>query len=73
MPCDARQVEQHIQTIVAFLRWPKPSFGLDDAGATANLVFGQTEDQVNKLKLLKRQMYGRATCAFLRHRFLLTA
>jgi hypothetical protein len=42
-------------------------------GATANLVFGQTEDQVNKLKLLKRQMYGRATFAFLRHRFLLTA
>jgi transposase len=34
---------------------------------------GQTEGQVNKLKLLKRQMYGRATFAFLRHRFLLSA
>jgi transposase len=34
---------------------------------------GQTEGQVNRLKLLKRQMYGRATFGFLRHRFLLSA
>jgi transposase len=34
---------------------------------------GQTEGQVNRLKLLKRQMYGRAAFAFLRHRFLLSA
>jgi transposase len=34
---------------------------------------GQTEGQVNRLKLLKRQMYGRASFAFLRHRFLLSA
>jgi transposase len=34
---------------------------------------GQTEGQVNKLKLLKRQMYGRASFQLLRQRFLLTA
>jgi transposase len=34
---------------------------------------GQTEGQVNRLKLLKRQMYGRASFALLRHRLLLTA
>ena len=32
---------------------------------------GQTEGKVNKLKCLKRQMYGRATFALLRQRTLL--
>ena len=31
---------------------------------------GQTEDQVNRLKTIKRQMYGRATFGLLRRRFL---
>jgi transposase len=34
---------------------------------------GQTEGQVNKLKLLKRQMYGRASFELLRRRCLLAA
>ena len=34
---------------------------------------GQTEGQVNKLKMLKRQMYGRAGLALLRQRMLLAA
>ena len=34
---------------------------------------GQTEGQVNKLKLIKRQMYGRANFDLLRQRVLLTA
>jgi transposase len=33
---------------------------------------GQTEGQVNKLKMLKRQMYGRASIALLRQRLLCT-
>lgn len=32
---------------------------------------GQTEGQVNKLKCIKRQMYGRATFDLLRQRMLL--
>jgi transposase len=31
---------------------------------------GQTEGQVNKIKMLKRQMYGRASVALLRQRLL---
>jgi len=31
---------------------------------------GQTEGQVNKIKMLKRQMYGRASIALLRQRLL---
>lgn len=31
---------------------------------------GQTEEQINKLKLIKKQMYGRASFGLLRRRFL---
>ncbi|WP_437748151.1 hypothetical protein WME73_29235 [Sorangium sp. So ce302] len=34
---------------------------------------GQTEDQVTKLKVLKRQMYGHASVGLLRQRLLLAA
>ncbi len=34
---------------------------------------GQTESQINKLKLLKRQMYGRANFDLLRQRVLRAA
>jgi len=34
---------------------------------------GQVEGQVNRLKTLKRQMYGRAKFDLLRKRFLLSA
>lgn len=41
-----------------------------EAGLTEVWSNGQTEGQVNRLKTLKRQMYGRAGFALLRHRFL---
>ena len=41
------------------------------AAVTSPWSNGQTEGQVNRLKLLKRQMYGRASFPFLRHRLLL--
>jgi transposase len=34
---------------------------------------GQAEGQINRLKLLKRSMYGRAKLDLLRRRFLLAA
>ena len=34
---------------------------------------GQTEGQINRLKTLKRQMYGRASFDLLERRFLLAA
>ena len=44
-----------------------------EAGLTLEWSNGQTEGQVNKLKLLKRQMYGRANFDLLRQRMLRAA
>lgn len=43
------------------------------AGLSLEWSNGQTEGQVNRLKLIKRQMYGRASFALLRSRVLATA
>jgi transposase len=40
------------------------------AGLTLEWSNGQTEGHVNRLKTLKRQMYGRAGFVLLRHRLL---
>jgi transposase len=48
--------------------WAAVSAGLERPWSN-----GQTEGQVNKLKLLKRQMYGRASFELLRRRCLLAA
>ena len=49
----------------------------DHAAVTAALQLpwsnGQTEGQITKVKMLKRQMYGRASVALLRQRLLLAA
>jgi len=42
------------------------------AGVTLPWSNGQTEGQINRLKMLKRQMYGRASIELLSKRFLLT-
>jgi transposase len=53
--------------------------GLEQDGAAVRSALstpwsnGQTEGQVTRLKLLKRQMYGRAGFDLLRHRALLAA
>jgi len=41
------------------------------SGCNTTLGNGQTEGQINRLKMLKRQMYGRASMALLSRRFLL--
>ena len=43
------------------------------AALTTGWSNGQTEGHVNRLKLLKRQMYGRARFDLLRRRFLLAS
>jgi transposase len=40
------------------------------AGVTVHWSNGQTEGQVNRLKMLKRQLYGRASFSLLRQRVL---
>ena len=42
------------------------------AGVTLPWSNGQTEGQINRFKMLKRQMYGRAGMKLLERRFLLT-
>ena len=44
-----------------------------DAALSSVWSNGQTEGQVNRLKALKRQMYGRAKLDLLRKRFLYAA
>jgi transposase len=43
------------------------------AGVTLAVSNGQVEGQVNRLKMLKRQMYGRAGLDLLSRRFLLAS
>jgi transposase len=44
-----------------------------EAALTYGWSNGQTEGQINRLKLLKRQMYGQASLGLLRRRFLQAA
>lgn len=54
-----------------FAKSLKEDYAAVRAGLTLAVSNGQTEGQINRLKMLKRQMYGRAGLALLRHRFLL--
>jgi transposase len=56
-------------------RRSSPSARLDQDGAALTLPWsnGQAEAQINRLKLLKRTMYGRAGLDLLRRRFILAA
>lgn len=47
--------------------------GAVEAALTYDWSNGQTEGQINRLKMLKRQMYGRASLGLLRRRFLCAA
>lgn len=66
---------QALQSAIAPFQRFAESLKEDYAVVRARLTFavsnGQTEGQINRLKMLKRQMYGRAGLALLRHRFLL--
>jgi len=52
----AAKLFQDIQAVVAAVVWPHSQ--------------GQTEGRINKLKLIKRSMYGRGNFDLLRHRVL---
>ena len=48
-------------------------YGTVQAGLTLDVSNGPTEGHINRLKMLKRQMFGRAGLDLLRRRFLLQA
>lgn len=55
------------ETFAMGLRREQPAV---EAALTLPYSNGQTEGQVNRLKMIKRQMYGRASFELLRRRFL---
>lgn len=56
-----------------FARSLKEDYAAVKAGLTLPISNGQVEGQINRLKMLKRQMYGRAGIKLLERRFLLAA
>ena len=69
----AQATASGIQELSGFARGVAEDQAPVEAALTLPWSNGQTEGQVNKLKLLKRSMYGRASFPFLRQRLLLTA
>jgi transposase len=72
-PWVERVERSHLPELRGFAAGLRRDWAAVTAGLDLPWSSGQTEGQVNRLKLLKRQMYGRASFRFLRHRFLLIA
>jgi transposase len=64
-------VTSGIAELVAFARGLEQDWSAVVAGLTLEWSSGQVEGQVNRVKLIKRQMFGRAKPALLRKRVLL--
>jgi transposase len=62
--------ESGVKELAAYARGLEGDYAAVKAGLTLAWSNGQTEGQVNKLKLIKRQMYGRANFDLLRLRVL---
>jgi hypothetical protein len=62
-----------IEALARFAQGLREDLTAITAGLTLSWSNGPVEGHVNRLKLLKRQGYGRAGCALLRHRVLLPA
>ena len=59
-----------IKALKSFARGIKEDWDAVKNGMTYQWSNGQVEGQVNRLKMLKRQMYGRASHDLLKKRFL---
>jgi len=68
-------LERALQSVLApfqrFAKSLKEDYAAVKAGLTLAARNGPTEGHINRLKMLKRQMYGRAGLVLLRRRFLL--
>ena len=60
----------HIREFLTFARSVERDKAAIVAGLTLPYSTGPVEGQINRLKLIKRQAYGRAGLAYLQHRFL---
>lgn len=59
-----------LQPLISFANGLRADLGAVRNGLTLNWSNGQTEGQINRLKFIKRQMYGRAKLDLLRKRVL---
>ena len=66
-----RAVGSHLGALVRFALRLGSDYEAVKAGVTLEWSNGQVEGQINRLKMLKRQMYGRASLDLLSQRFLL--
>jgi transposase len=66
-----RAEQSQIAPFERFARSLKADYDAVKAGVTLEISNGQVEGQINRLKMLKRQMYGRAGLELLERRFLL--
>ncbi len=62
-----------VRQLQSFAKGLQDDYAAVQAAMTLAWSNGQTEGQINRLKTLKRQMYGRANLDLLEHRFLLAA
>lgn len=61
-----------IKAFQSFAEGIKEDYEAVQAGLILEVSNGQVEGQINRLKMLKRQMYGRAGLDLLAKRFILT-
>ena len=66
-----RAIASWLQPFQSFARGLREDYAAVKAGVTLSWSTGPVEGQINRLKMLKRQMYGRANIALLRQRILL--
>ena len=66
-------LQSNIPAFVNFAAGLKEDFAAVQAAMRLSVSNGQVEGQINRLKLLKRQMYGRAGIELLTRRFLLAS
>jgi transposase len=65
--------ESHLAPMVRFAQSLREDYDAVRAGVTLSTSNGPVEGQINRLKMLKRQMYGRAGIDLLSRRFLLAS
>ena len=68
-----RAVKSQLSPFNRFAKRLREDYDAVKVGVTLPWSNGQTEGQINRLKMLKRQMYGRAGMELLSRRFLLKA
>ncbi len=65
-----RAESSNIKALESFAKSLKEDWAAVKNGVTLSWSNGQVEGQINRLKMLKRQMYGRASHELLKKRFL---